>query len=72
LICQGRHYAVERVAAEWRTPTEKCFRVCTPDGSSFDLIYDLFEDEWRIIQQAHGITDPDTRMNRTITGEQNQ
>ena len=44
----GARLEVEAVEAEWRIPGGKRFRVRTPDGQVFELIYgDLF-DEWRI------------------------
>jgi hypothetical protein len=48
LIWEGKRLEITRILAEWRTPEENHFRVCTSDGREFELAYSQTLDEWQI------------------------
>lgn len=39
---------IEAIEAEWRSPTEKHFRVKTQQGAVYEVIYDQASDAWQI------------------------
>jgi hypothetical protein len=47
---KGQRLEVEEVEAQWRISGGKKFRVRTPDGQVFELLYVELYDEWRIHQ----------------------
>jgi hypothetical protein len=48
LTWEGRRLEITQILAEWRTPDENHFRVCTFDSREFELIYIHAADEWQI------------------------
>ena len=49
-VWQGVRQDVKIIAAEWRTPDEKHYRIETTDEQIFELIYGEKNDEWWILQ----------------------
>jgi len=47
---EGQRLEIKEILTGWRTPNEKCFRVCTADGQIFELSYSEQSDEWHIHQ----------------------
>ena len=45
---QDEEYQVAQIAAEWQEPHEKKFLVITQNGDTFELIYQIDEQFWRI------------------------
>lgn len=43
-----KHYRVERIVAEGRTPDEKWFKIVTACGQSLTLRYHISEDTWLV------------------------
>jgi hypothetical protein len=50
LTWEGRRLEIVEILAQWRTPDEKRFRVCTSDGREFELSYHEATSEWQIYQ----------------------
>jgi hypothetical protein len=46
----GRWIEIETILAEWRTPTQKGFRVKLRDERLFRLIYDHALDAWDVME----------------------
>ena len=51
-VWDGRHYSVERILKQWRTPDGPCFRVRTAGGVEFDLAYHETQDAWSLTTSA--------------------
>ena len=49
LTWEGQRLEISRILAEWRTPVENHFQVCTADGREFELAYSQSTDEWQIL-----------------------
>lgn len=47
-LWEGQRHTVAAVTAEWRTPDEKCFLVRTPEGQTYQLVYQHQPDEWQV------------------------
>lgn len=47
---QGSSLEVAEIIRRWRSPGLRGFRVCTPDGETFELLYDEHIDSWTIRQ----------------------
>lgn len=45
----GERLEVSRVESEWTSPNGRGFKVCTPDGRLFKIIYDEPGEQWSII-----------------------
>ena len=50
LTWQGRRLEIVEILAQWRTQSEKCFRVRTSDGQVFELSCAEGTGEWQIRQ----------------------
>lgn len=48
---EGERLEVESVEAQWQTPGVKHFRVRTAEKGTFELAYNLEEDQWQIHQR---------------------
>lgn len=49
---QGLHLDVVEILARWRAPGTRGFRVRTPGGVAFELVYDENSDVWSIRESA--------------------
>lgn len=45
---EGERLKIVEIAAEWQTPENKHFRVITKIGQTFELVYDLSKDTWKV------------------------
>ncbi|MCC7354212.1 MAG: hypothetical protein IT330_10680 [Anaerolineae bacterium] len=45
-VWEGARLLVSAVERAWRTPSGRAFRVITPDGRRFRLLYDEATDAW--------------------------
>jgi hypothetical protein len=48
LTWEGQRLEITNILAEWRTPEEHHFRVCTTNRREFELAYCPVTDEWQI------------------------
>lgn len=50
----GKRYQVAEILARWRMPDGPGFRVATPDGMLFELIYRERADRWEVLPVTGG------------------
>lgn len=51
---EGRHHKVNEIITRWRLPDGPGFRVSTPAGLIFELVYREWEDRWDILPVTDG------------------
>lgn len=47
---EGEEHKVQTVEKEWLEPGRKRFRVRTGDGRTFELCYDMQQDQWSVAE----------------------
>jgi hypothetical protein len=45
---EGVRFEIQRIAAQWRAPDGRHFKVITTQGRAFQLVYDQNKDVWKI------------------------
>ena len=46
-----KEYTVQSILKTWKTPEGKHFSVITAQGETFELFYNIQEDNWQIYQK---------------------
>ena len=47
---EGVEHKVQTIEREWQEPGQRRFRVRTEDGSSFELCYNMQQDQWSLTE----------------------